>query len=50
MVDGSVWFPLRNIYKSIEIRKTVTGVGDHLRAAAPLAPAPYFLLPENHSQ
>lgn len=27
---GAIWFSLHNIYKSIEIRKTVTVVGDHL--------------------
>lgn len=50
MVDGSVRLPLRNMYKSTEMRKTGTVVGGPLRAAAPPAAAPCLRLPENHSQ
>lgn len=48
VADGATWFPLQNIYKSIEIWKTVSVVGDQLGTTAPLASAPYSLFPESY--
>lgn len=50
MVHGAMCFPLQNIYKSTEIRKTVAMVGHHLGATAPLSCVPYFFLPENYPE
>lgn len=44
VAHGAMCFPLQNIYKSIEIRKTVNVVGDHLGTTAP-----WLLLPNSSS-